>query len=68
MEKISPWFQWLLCMITLPFLLIWVYMTIICSHEKKNQYHIDDVISAVDDIFNQQDEIFFINGIQELQH
>lgn len=49
--------------------------SIICTQNKKNkhlsghQYSSDyDVISAVEDVFEQQDESSFINGIQVRQH
>ena len=76
--------QWLLCvtvalnwLITLHILLIWHHLTIFCSPTwKKNhlagkQYRTDDqVISAVEDFFENQDESFYMytKGIQALQH
>ena len=55
-------------------LLIWHHLTISCSQQEKKhlarkQYWTnDDVISAAEDFFEDQDESFYTMGIQVLQH
>ena len=76
----SLWLQWLQrvivalnWLITLHILLIWHHLFSVPQHEKKHlagkQYRTDDdVISAVGDFFEDQDERFYTMGIQALQH
>lgn len=72
-----PWFQQQLCMTlnwltTFRILLFGPPMTIPDmkkTHLAGNQYYSNDnAISAVVSSFDKQDEIFFTNGIQTLQH
>ena len=77
----SLWLQWLLCvtealnwLITLHILLILHHLTIICSptwkkHLAGKQYQTnDEVISAIEDFFEDQAESFYTTGMQALQH
>ena len=75
----SLWVQWLLCvkmalhwLIILHILLIWHHLLYVPQLEKHlagKQYRTDDeVISAVKDFFEDQDESFDTTGIQAMQH
>ena len=76
----SLWLQWLLCvtvalnwLIIHHILLIWHHLFSVPYNEKTHlavkQFQTDDeVISAVKDFCEDQDEMFYTTGIQTLQH